>query len=71
MRIQELCSREWEVLIKQIPREVNFDFDTLVDLMKGFPIGARIFHVAPPLVDDQIGIDGHFLLSNADPTISS
>lgn len=42
------------MLIKQVPIEVNSTVDTLADLTKDFPIGARIFHVAHPSVDDQI-----------------
>ncbi|XP_016667495.1 uncharacterized protein [Gossypium hirsutum] len=39
--------------------------------IKGFPIGARIFHVAPSLVDNQIWLDRRFLLSNPVATVSS
>lgn len=71
VRIQKLCKCKWRVLFKQIPREANFVIDSLANLMKGFSIGAKIFHYAPPSVDDKIRMDGRFLLSNSAPTISS
>lgn len=36
LRIQELCRHEWKVVSKQIPRNVNFVVNTLVDLMRFF-----------------------------------
>lgn len=45
------------MVIKQILKEVNYAFDILIDLMKGFPVGAQIFYVVPLLVDDQIRLD--------------
>lgn len=55
------------MLFKQISREANFVIDSLADLMKGFPTSSRIFHYAPPLVDDKIRMDRRFLLSNFAP----
>lgn len=59
------------MLIKQVSRGVKFVVDTLSDMMKGFSINVKIFHVTPPLVDDQIRMDKRFLLSNFDLTINS
>lgn len=56
-RIQELCIRKWDVEIKQIPWEVNCSPHILADLIKDFPIGLKLFHVAPPLVAEHIGSD--------------
>ncbi|MBA0682775.1 hypothetical protein Goari_024468, partial [Gossypium aridum] len=60
--LQLAWEANWENVIVETDRALA---------IKGFPIGARIFHVAPSLVDNQIWLDRCFLLSNPVATVSS
>ncbi|MBA0761238.1 hypothetical protein Gotri_023913, partial [Gossypium trilobum] len=42
-RIQELCKRQWRVIIKKIPREANVIAHLLAGKMKAFPYALIIF----------------------------
>ncbi|CAN0845830.1 hypothetical protein LINGRAHAP2_LOCUS4218 [Linum grandiflorum] len=43
LQFKELCSRQWEVTISHIYREVNFPADYLANLGHSFPYGMHFF----------------------------
>ncbi|KAK5802183.1 hypothetical protein PVK06_029767 [Gossypium arboreum] len=62
-KIQELCRRQWRVIIKKISREVNATAHSLVGKMKAFPYALIVFQESSEVIVDRLRLDSKFYSS--------